>query len=98
METPADNVPQLAETSKRLAQRALVICENRIELLLVEVQQERERILRSTVAHPLSIVANPSVTTQQGPRGQSVGRNHDLGHSIAMSVATTADGYAPVPG
>ena len=47
METPADNVPQLAETSKRLAQRALVICENRIELLLVEVQQERERILRA---------------------------------------------------
>ncbi|HSY16722.1 MAG TPA: phage holin family protein [Candidatus Acidoferrales bacterium] len=47
METPTDNAPQLAEASKRLAQRALVICENRIELLMVEVQEERERILRA---------------------------------------------------
>ena len=46
METPADNAPNLAETSKRLAQRTLVICENRLELLLVEVEEERERILR----------------------------------------------------
>lgn len=46
METPADNAPHLAETSKRLAQRALVICENRLELLLVEVEEERDRVLR----------------------------------------------------
>ncbi|HEY1717879.1 MAG TPA: phage holin family protein [Verrucomicrobiae bacterium] len=47
METPSDTAPQLADASKRLAQRALVICENRIELLMVEVQEERERILRA---------------------------------------------------
>jgi len=47
METPSDTMPQLADASKRLAQRALVICENRIELLMVEVEQERERILHA---------------------------------------------------
>lgn len=47
METPADTVPHLADASKRLAQRALVICENRFELLMVEVQEERERILHA---------------------------------------------------
>src|ERR1700733_11976646 len=47
METPSDTMPHLADASKRLAQRTLVICENRIELLMVEVQEERERILRA---------------------------------------------------
>lgn len=47
METPADTVPHLADASKRLVQRALVICENRIELLMVEVEEERERILHA---------------------------------------------------
>ena len=47
METPSDTIPHLAEASKRIAQRTLVICENRIELLMVEVQEERERILRA---------------------------------------------------
>jgi uncharacterized membrane protein YqjE len=47
METPSDTIPQLADASKRLAQRTLVICENRIELLMVEFQEERERILRA---------------------------------------------------
>ena len=47
METSSDTVPHLADASKRLAQRALVICENRLELLMVEVQEERERILRA---------------------------------------------------
>ena len=47
METPSDTEPRLADVSKRLAQRALVICENRVELLMVEVQEERERILRT---------------------------------------------------
>jgi uncharacterized membrane protein YqjE len=37
----------LAGATKRLAQRALVICENRLELLMVEVQEERERLLRA---------------------------------------------------
>jgi uncharacterized membrane protein YqjE len=47
METPSDTVPHLVDTTKLLAQRALVVCENRLELLLVEVQEERERILRA---------------------------------------------------
>lgn len=47
METPPDAVPHLADASKRLAQRALVICENRIELLMVEIQEERDQFLRA---------------------------------------------------
>jgi uncharacterized membrane protein YqjE len=47
METSPDTVSHLADASKRLAQRALVICENRLELLVVEVQEERERILHA---------------------------------------------------
>ena len=49
METPSDTMPHLADASKRLAQRALVICENRVELLMVEVQEERERFLRAVL-------------------------------------------------
>jgi uncharacterized membrane protein YqjE len=45
MQTPLDTLPHLGDASKRLAQRALVILENRLELLMVEVQQEREQIL-----------------------------------------------------
>ena len=47
METPLDNVPHLANASKEVVQRALIICENRLDLLMVEVQEERERILRA---------------------------------------------------
>jgi uncharacterized membrane protein YqjE len=47
METQTEIEPHLADASKRLAQRAFVICENRLELLMVEVQEERERILRA---------------------------------------------------
>src|SRR5580698_9818372 len=49
METPSETVPHLADASKRLAQRALVIFENRVELLMVEVQEERERFLRAVL-------------------------------------------------
>lgn len=49
METPSDTVSHLADASRRLAQRALVICENRVELLMVEVQEERERFLRAVL-------------------------------------------------
>jgi uncharacterized membrane protein YqjE len=47
MNTPLDNVPHLADASKQVVQRALIICENRLELLMVEIQEERERILRA---------------------------------------------------
>jgi len=38
---------QLATTSKQFARRLLTIGENRLELLLVEVQEERERLLHA---------------------------------------------------
>lgn len=47
METASGNFAQLAATSRRFAQRLLTIGENRLELLTVEVQEERERLLRA---------------------------------------------------
>jgi len=41
----AEEVPPLADASKRLAHRVFVMCENRFQLLMVEAQEERERIL-----------------------------------------------------
>jgi uncharacterized membrane protein YqjE len=45
MPTTSNTLPHLGDASKRLTQRVLVILENRLELLMVEAQQERERIL-----------------------------------------------------
>ena len=47
MEMPSDTEPNLADASKRIAQRAFVIFENRLQLLMVEAQEERERILKA---------------------------------------------------
>ena len=47
MESSASSVGQFVETSKRFARRLLTIGENRFELLMVEVQEERERLLRA---------------------------------------------------
>lgn len=47
METTADRSEPLASTSRRFARRLLAIGENRLELLLVEVQEERERLLHA---------------------------------------------------
>ena len=47
MEATTENGLDLAEASKRLAHRMLLISENRLELLLVEIQEERQRILRA---------------------------------------------------
>ncbi len=47
MEPPADNGSPLAGASRRVAQRLLAYCENRLELFQVEVQEERERVLRA---------------------------------------------------
>ena len=46
METPPDTGLPLADASRRVVQRALAIFGNRLELLMVEMQEERERILR----------------------------------------------------
>jgi uncharacterized membrane protein YqjE len=47
METATGSFKQLAATSRRFAERLLTIGENRLELLTVEVQEERERLLHA---------------------------------------------------
>src|SRR3954465_10281135 len=47
METASDISEPLAFSSKRFARRLMTISENRLELLMVEVQEERERLLRA---------------------------------------------------
>jgi uncharacterized membrane protein YqjE len=47
MEESAVSLGQLAMTSKTFARRLLTIGENRLELLTVEVQEERERLLHA---------------------------------------------------
>ena len=47
MEPSTVNLEQLAATSKHFARRLLTIGENRLELLMVEAQEERVRLLRA---------------------------------------------------
>ena len=47
MEESTVSFGQLATTSKHFARRLLTIGENRLELLTVEVQEERERLLHA---------------------------------------------------
>ncbi len=47
MEESTVSLRQLATTSKLFARRLLTIGENRLELLTVEVQEERERLLHA---------------------------------------------------
>jgi len=47
MEPAADNFGQFGASSKRFTQRLLAIGENRLELLMVEVEEERERLLHA---------------------------------------------------
>ena len=47
MEPHLTNAGQLIQASTRFARRLLTIGENRFELLMVEVQEERERLLRA---------------------------------------------------
>ena len=49
MEPTPDNFGTIAVSSKRFAQRLLTIGENRLELLTVEVQEERERLLHAVL-------------------------------------------------
>lgn len=44
---PADHLTQLPAPPKRLVRQLLTIGENRLELLLVELQEERERLLHA---------------------------------------------------
>lgn len=43
METPPDTEIHLADTIKRIAWRLMAIVHNRTDLLMVEIQEERER-------------------------------------------------------
>jgi uncharacterized membrane protein YqjE len=45
MESTSENGLQLASASKRLVQRMFIILENRLQLVMVEAQEERERIM-----------------------------------------------------
>jgi len=47
MEQATINLADLAATSKRVTGRLITIGENRLELLMVEMQEERERLLRA---------------------------------------------------
>ena len=47
MQPTAINFGRWAESPKRFARQLLTIGENRLELLMVEVQEERERLLRA---------------------------------------------------
>ncbi len=47
MEESTTNFGQLAVSSKHFARRLLTIGENRLELLAVEVSEERERLVRA---------------------------------------------------
>ncbi len=47
MEQSSVSVMQLPAAAKRFARRLLTIGENRLELLVVEVQEERERLLHN---------------------------------------------------
>ncbi len=56
MDTPSDHDLHLADASEQMGHRLIVILENRLQLLLVEVQEERERIL-----HAIWLVLGASV-------------------------------------
>lgn len=45
MNSPPGSLAQLAAAARRIVHRILTIGENRVELLLVELQEERERLL-----------------------------------------------------
>jgi len=47
MEPATDNSGQFGASSKHFARRLLIVGENRLELLMVEVQEERERLLHA---------------------------------------------------
>jgi uncharacterized membrane protein YqjE len=47
MEQATANLAEIATTSKKVLRRLMIIGENRLELLMVEVQEERERLLHS---------------------------------------------------
>jgi len=66
MEPRSATAGELIETSKSFARRLLNLGENRIELLMVEVQEEREQLLRAMllalVVAALGLLAGVALT------------------------------------
>jgi uncharacterized membrane protein YqjE len=66
MEEFMGSLRQLAATGKRLARRLLIIGENRLELLAVEMQEEREHLQRALLialsAAVLGLLAGMTLT------------------------------------
>ena len=84
----------LVALSKRLARRLLAIGENRFELLMVEVQEERERLLHAIVlalgAAALGLLAGMALT------GVIVVLSWELSRVAALLVLTGLYGAAAV--
>jgi uncharacterized membrane protein YqjE len=47
MEPSTESPPDLGAAATRISQRLFVIAENRLQLLMVEIQEERERIVKA---------------------------------------------------
>lgn len=66
METTTDNLREVAGTSKRLLARLVTIADNRLELLTVELHEERVRLLRGVLlalgAAVLGLLAGVALT------------------------------------
>ena len=66
MEPGTVNLDQLVSTLKHFAQRLLTVGENRLELLMVEVEEERVRLLRAILlalgAAALGLLAGVALT------------------------------------
>jgi uncharacterized membrane protein YqjE len=66
METPSNHNSGLIDATKRVTWRLLAMFHNRVELLMVEIQEERQRALRAvlmaTAAAFLSLLAGMTVT------------------------------------
>jgi len=92
MEPGSANPGQLVDTSKRFARRLLAIGENRFELLMVEVQEERERLLRAIL---LALgVATFGLLTGVVLTGTIVVAFWELSRMAALLVLTTLYGAA----
>jgi uncharacterized membrane protein YqjE len=94
MEMAPTNGGVLVETSRRFARRLLAVGENRFELLMVEVQQERERLLRAIL---LALgVAAFGLLTGVALTGAIVVLLWELSRAAALLVLTGLYGAAAV--
>jgi uncharacterized membrane protein YqjE len=94
MEMAPTNGGVLVETSKRFARRLLAVGENRFELLMVEVQQERGRLLHAIL---LALgVAAFGLLTGVALTGSIVVLLWELSRAAALLVLTGLYGAAAV--